>query len=77
MHRSVDLDPAVQTILILTSLDKTARSTDDTNRWKSNFIGVTKDTFSTVVNFKRGITHRAPGFTLSGFDTLIHAKRAG
>jgi hypothetical protein len=77
MHRRIDFATAVQTILIFTSLDKPTKSTDDADRWKSNFIGVTKDTFSTVVNFKRGITHRAPGFTLSGFDTLIHAKRAG
>ena len=70
-------DSAVQTILIFTSLDKPTRSTDCADRWKSYFIGITKHTFSSVVNLKRDIAHRAPGFTLSGFDTLIHAKWAG
>ena len=77
MHRRVYRNPAVQTILIFTSLDKRTRSTDDTDRWKSYFIDITKDTFNPVVNLKRCIADRAPGFTLSGFDTLIHAKWAG
>ncbi len=77
MHCSVDPDPAVQTILILTSLDKSTRSTDDADNWKSDFIGITKDTFSSVVNLKRGIAHRAPGFTLPGFDTLVQTEWTG
>jgi hypothetical protein len=77
MHRRVDLNPAVQTILIFTSLDKPTRGTDDADSWKSYFIDITKHTFSSVVNLKCGIAHRAAGFTLSGFDTLIHAKWAG
>jgi hypothetical protein len=76
MHRRVYRNPAVQTILILASLDKSTRSTDDSDRWKSYFIGITKQTFSSVVNLKRGIAHRAPGFTLHGFDTLVQAKWA-
>ncbi len=77
MHRSVYRNPAVQTPLILTGLDKTTRSTDDAVGWKSDFIGITKHTFNSVVNLKRGFAHRAPGFTLPGFDTLIHAKWTG
>ena len=77
MHRRVYRNPAVQTILILASLDKSTRSTDDSDNWKSDFIGVTKDTFSSVVNLKRGIAHRAPGFTLPGLDTLVQAKWTG
>jgi len=77
MHRRVYRNPAVQTILILTGLDKTTRSTDDADRWKSYFIGITKHTFNPVVNLKRSIAHRAPGFTLPGFNTLVRAKWAG
>jgi hypothetical protein len=77
MHCHVDPDPTVKTILILTSLDKSARSTDDVDNWKSDSIGITKDTFSSIVNFKGGIAHRAPGFTLPGFDTLVQTERAG
>jgi hypothetical protein len=77
MHRRVYIDTAVQTILILTSLNKSARGTDDADNWKSDFIGITKDTFSSVINLKRGIAHRASSFTLPGFDTLIRAKWAG
>ena len=77
MKCRIDLNPAVQTILIFTSLDKPTRGTDDTDRWKSYFIDITKDTFNPVVNLKRCIADRAPGFTLPGFDTLIHAKGAG
>ena len=77
MNCRVYRNPAVQTILILTGLDKSTRSTDDADNWKSDFIGITKDTFSSVVNLKRSIADRAPGFTLPGFDTLIHAKWAG
>ncbi len=77
MNCRVDLDPAVQTILILSSLDKSARSTDDADNWKSDLAGITKDTFFSVVNLKRGIAHRASSFTLPGFDTLIRAKWAG
>ena len=69
-------NPAVQTILILTSLDKSTRSTDCADRWKSYFIGITKDAFSSVVNFKHGIAHRTPGFALPGFDTLVRTKWA-
>jgi hypothetical protein len=76
MHRHVYQTPAVQTILIFTSQDKSTRSTDDADNWKSDFIGITKDTFTSVVNFKRGITHRTTGFTLPGFDTLVRAKWA-
>ena len=70
-------NPAVQTILILTSLNKTTRGTDNADSWKSDFIGITKDTFNPVVNFKHGIAHRATGFALPGFDTLVRAKWAG
>ena len=77
MHRSVDPDTAAQAILILTSLNKTTRSTDDADSWKSDFIGVTQDTFNPVVNFKDGIAHRTPGFSMLGFDTLVRAERAG
>ena len=77
MNRRVYLNPAVQTPLILTSLDKSTRSTDDTDKRKSDFIYITKDTFSPVVNLKRGIAHRTPGFTLPGYDTLVRAKWAG
>jgi hypothetical protein len=77
MNCRVYINPAVQTILILTSLDKSARGADDADGWKSEFIGITKDTFFSVVNLKRGIAHRASSFTLPGFDTLIRAKWAG
>jgi len=77
MYCRVNPDPAVQTILILASLDKSTRSTDDADRWKFYFIGITKHTFNPVVNLKRGIAHRAPNFTLSGFNTLVRAKWAG
>ena len=70
-------NPAVQTILILTSLNKTTRGTDDADSWKSDFIGITKDTFNPFVNFKDGIAHRTPGFRMFGFDTLVRAERAG
>jgi hypothetical protein len=74
MHRRVYRNPAVQTILIFTSLDKPTRSTDDAYRWKSYFIDITKHTFSSVVNLKCGIAHRAPGFAMPGFDTLVQAE---
>ncbi len=77
MHCSVYRNPAVQTILILASLDKSTRSTDDADRWKSYFIGITEHTFNPVVNLKRGIAHRAPGFTLLRMNTLVQAERAG
>jgi hypothetical protein len=76
MNCRVYRSPAVQTILILTSLYKSTRSTDDADNWKSDFIGITKDTFSSVINLKRGIAHRASGFTWAGLDTLIQAKWA-
>ena len=77
MNCGVDYDSAVQTILILTSLNKTTRSTDNADSWKSDFIGITQDTFNPAVNFKDGIAHRTPGFTMLGFDTLVRAERAG
>ena len=77
MNCRVYHNPAVQTILILTSLDKSTKSTDYADNWKFDFICITKDTFSSVVNLKRGIAHRAPGFTLPGLDTLVQAKWTG
>jgi hypothetical protein len=77
MNCRVYRNPAVQTILIFTSLDKPTRGTDDADSWKSYFIGITKHTFNSVVNFKHGIAHRATGFALPGFDTLVRAKWAG
>ena len=71
MNCRVNPDPAVQTILILASLDKSTRSTDDADRWKSYFIDITKHTFSSVVNLKCGIAHRAAGFAMPGFDTCL------
>jgi hypothetical protein len=77
MHRCVYPNPAVQTILILASLDKSTRSTDDTDNRKTESIGITKNTFSSIVNLKCAIAHWTPGFTLPGFNTLLHAKWAG
>jgi hypothetical protein len=77
MNCCIDRNPAVQTILILTSLDKTTRGTDGTNGWKFHFFSITKNAFTPIINFKRCITHRATGFTLPGLDTLIHTKWAG
>jgi len=63
MHCHVYPDPAVQASLILTSLDKSASSTDDAHNRKSDSIRITKDAFNSVVNLKLGIAHRTPGFT--------------
>jgi len=69
-------NPQWPEILGLLCLDKSTRSTDDADNWKSDFIGITKDTFSSVINLKRGIAHRASGFTWAVLDTLIQAKWA-
>jgi hypothetical protein len=77
MNSGVDYDSAVQTILILTSLNKTTCATDDADSWKFDFICITKDTFSSVVKLKLCIARRTPGFIMLGFDTLVRAKWAG
>ena len=69
-------NPQWPVILGLLCLDKSTRSTDDADNWKSDFIGITEHTFNPVVNLKRGIAHRALGFTWAGLDTLIQAKWA-
>ena len=77
MNYRVYRNPAVKTILTLTGLDKSTRSTDDADRWKSYFIGITKHTFNPVVNLKAGTAYRASGFTLPGFNTSVRTEWAG
>jgi hypothetical protein len=77
LQSGVDLNPTVQTILILTSLNKPTRGTDGTDCWKSDFIGITEYTFNPVVIFKDGIAHRATCVSRLGHNTSVLTEGAG
>ena len=77
MHCSVDPEPAVQTTFSVTTLDKTARSTDDANNWQPDIFSILKDTFNPVINLKDGIAYWALGFTWLRIYALFQAKWAG
>ena len=77
MQCPVDPDPAVQTTFSVNTLHKTTRTADNAIYWQSDIISIRKHTFSPIVNFKGGTAHRATGFTMPGFDTLVQAKWAG
>ena len=77
MNCPVDPDPAVQTTLSVTTLDKTARSTDNAMDWQPDIISIRKDTFNPVINLKDGIAYWATGFTWLRVNTLVQTKRAG
>ena len=77
MDCRVDPDPAVKTTFSVTTLNKSARSTDNTINWQPDIISIRKHTFNPVINLKEGIAYWALGFTMSGFDTLVQAEWAG
>jgi hypothetical protein len=63
MNCRVDPDPTVQTTFSVTTLDKTARSTDDAINWQPDITSIRKNTFNPVINFKSGVAYWATGFT--------------
>jgi hypothetical protein len=77
MNCRVDPDPAVQATFSVTSLNKATRTADNTINLQPDIISIRKHTFNPVINHKGGIAYRAPGFTMSGFDTLVQAEWTG
>jgi hypothetical protein len=76
MHCRVDPAPAVQTTFSVNTLDEATRTADKAINRQPDIISIRKHTFNPVINFKGGTAHRAPGFTLPGFDTLVQAEWA-
>ena len=77
MQCRVDPDPAVQTTFPVNTLNKTARTTDDTIDWQPDIFSIRKDTFNPVVNLKGGTTHWATGFTRLRLNTFVQTEWAG
>ena len=77
MHCRVNPDPTVQTTFSVATLDKATSTADNAINRQPDILSIREHTFNPVINLKSGITHRAPGFTLPGFDTPVQAEWAG
>jgi hypothetical protein len=74
MHCRVDPQTAVQTTFSVATLDKSTITADNAINWQPDIISIHKHTFSSVVNLKPSIAHRAFGFTMPGFNTSVQAE---
>ena len=70
-------DPAVQTAFSVTALNQTTRTADNATYRQADAIGIGKDMFYSIINYKNSTAYRTLGFTVAGFDTLIQAEWAG
>jgi len=62
------------TTFSVTTLNKTARATDDAINRQPDIISIRRDTFNPVINLKDGIAYWAPGFTMPGLDTVVQTE---